>query len=82
MCRQIHVDLERTCLTAANLEVIVVTDQPTTITFSNGETRTFGPETLARTGGTTPQLVEVLLALALGMGLVVRRGSHGGRRRA
>ena len=76
----LHVDLARACLTAATLDVHVTTDQPATITFSNGETRTFAPEVLPRTGGTTPELVPVLLALAVALRLVVRRGGGGGGR--
>jgi hypothetical protein len=75
----LHVDLSRACLTTAALDVHVTTDQPTTITFSNGETRTFEPEGLPRTGGTTSELVPLLLALAVALRSVVRRG--GGRRR-
>ncbi|MEY2446768.1 MAG: hypothetical protein QOH79_244 [Acidimicrobiaceae bacterium] len=75
----LHVDLGRACLTDA-VDVHVTTDQPATITFSNGESRTFEPETLARTGGALPDVVPVLLGLAIGLRLVVgRRGRGGGR---
>ena len=70
----LHVDLERACLTDA-ADVHVTTDQPVTVTFSNGETHTFEPETLARTGGAPAELGPVLLGLAVGLRLV------GGRRR-
>jgi hypothetical protein len=75
----LHVDLGRACLTDA-VDVHVTTDQPATITFSNGESRTFEPETLARTGGALPDVVPALLGLAIGLRLVVgRRGRGGGR---
>jgi dienelactone hydrolase len=73
----LHVDLGRACLTGA-ADVHVTTDQPVTLTFSNGDTRTFEPDILARTGGTATELVPLLLALALGLRSV---GRAGGRRR-
>jgi hypothetical protein len=75
----LHVDLPRACLTADALDLHVTTDQPTTVTFSNGETRTFEPEGLPRTGGTTPELVPFLLALAVALRFVVRCGRRGRR---
>jgi hypothetical protein len=71
----LHVDLGRACLTDA-ADVRVTTDQPVTLTFSNGETRTFEPDVLARTGASTPELVPLLLALAVGLRLVVRSGGR------
>jgi hypothetical protein len=59
--------------------VRVTTDQPVTLTFSNGVTRTFEPDVLARTGASTPELVPLLLALAVGLRLVVGRSGGGGR---
>jgi pimeloyl-ACP methyl ester carboxylesterase len=75
----LHIDLDRACLTASGLDMQVTTEQPTTITFSNGETRTFEPEALPRTGGSTPQAVVLLLVAAVAVRLVV--GRSGGRRR-
>ncbi|MEY2434827.1 MAG: hypothetical protein QOC92_4552 [Acidimicrobiaceae bacterium] len=68
----LHVDLERACLTDANLDVHVTGDQPVTITFSNGDSRTFQPEVLPRTGGPTPPLAPLLLAIAIGIRMVRR----------
>jgi hypothetical protein len=76
----LHVDLARACLTDA-ADVHVTTDAPATITFSNGETRTFEPETLARTGSATPELAAVLLMLAVAVRSVGRRGGGGRLRR-
>jgi pimeloyl-ACP methyl ester carboxylesterase len=77
----LHVDLARACLTAEGLDVHVVGDQPVTITFPDGQTIVVEPDAvLPRTGGTTPLIGPVLLALALAVRLVgarrVRQSGH------
>lgn len=71
----LHIDLERACL-SPDADIAVTSDQPVTVSLSTGETLSFEPETLPRTGGDSADTAPLLLALASALALgrqVLRR---------